>query len=359
MSAISAGFVGAGFMGDVHTRAARANGARLAGLVGSTPERGEAAARRLGVERAYPDLEAMLADPSIDVVHVLSPNALHAEQALAVIESGKNVVCEKPLAIGSAAAAALVEAAEGAGMVNAVPFAYRFHPMVREARSRTHGQRILTVDARYLQDWLADGSDDWRVDPAAGGRSRAFADIGSHLVDMIEFVTGERIIRLVARSSTAFPERGGREVLTEDAVALLLELEGGGIGTALVSQVATGRKNQLAFEVATDGASFAFDQEHPDDLWVGLAEGGLALARDAARLSPDAARLSIVPVGHPLGYLDAFTAFVGDVYAAIAGEVRDGLPTFRDGLRAARLTDAVLASIDRDGWTDTSPEPID
>lgn len=351
---INAAFIGSGFMGDVHTRAARASGARLAGIVGSTPAGGRDAAERLGVERAYTDLDEVLADPSIDVVHVLTPNTLHAEQSARILAAGKHVICEKPLATDVPAATRLVAGAEEAGVVNAVPFAYRFHPMVREARARVADGRVFTVHARYLQDWLAGDTDNWRVDVAAGGSSRAFSDIGSHLVDMIEFVAGRRITRLAASPLIAEPIRGGRTVETEDAVAVLLELQGGGIGTALVSQVSIGRKNQLTFEISTDTTTVAFDQEHPDDLWIGRPDGALTLARDARVLSPDAARLSVVPVGHPLGYLDAFTAFVKDAYSCVRGADIPTLPTFRDGLRAVQLTDAVLASAAGDRWVDTT-----
>jgi predicted dehydrogenase len=351
---IAAAFVGSGFMGEVHTRAARANGARLAGIVASTPERGAEAAGRLGVERAYVSLDDVLDDPAIDVVHVLTPNALHAEQALQVMRAGKHVICEKPLAIDLADARQLVEEAERAGVVNTVPFAYRFHPMVREARARAVGQKMFTVSARYLQDWMAGDTDDWRVDAASGGRSRAFADIGSHLVDMIEFVSGRRITRLAALTTIARNERGGRPVTTEDAAALAIELEQGGIGTVLVSQVAAGRKNQLAFELTTEAETIAFDQERPDTLWLGRLDGSIELPRDPRLLAPDAARLTVVPVGHPMGYLDAFAAFVGDTYRAIRGDVVEGLPTFRDGLRAAQLTDAVLDSAMLEHWVDTA-----
>ncbi|HMJ78779.1 MAG TPA: Gfo/Idh/MocA family oxidoreductase, partial [Iamia sp.] len=130
-----AGIVGTGFMGTVHSRAVRASGGVVAGVVGSSPERGAAAAAALGVE-GYDDLDALLADDSITVVHVCTPNDLHTRIARAVIGSGKHVVCEKPLATTLVDAAALEAAAVEAGVVATVPFVYRFHPMVREARAR-------------------------------------------------------------------------------------------------------------------------------------------------------------------------------------------------------------------------------
>lgn len=347
------GIVGGGFMAEVHSRAIRAARAEVAGIVSSTPERSAAAAERLGAARPYASLDELLADDGIDVVHVTTPNALHAEQAAAVLAAGKDVVCEKPLTTTVADAERLVAAAEG--RTATVPFVYRFHPMVREARSRfASGQagHVLSINASYLQDWLLGSDDDnWRVDSAQGGRSRAFADIGSHLVDLVEFVSGDRVSRVSATKRTVFAERAAHAgITTEDAVAVVVETRSGALGTLLVSQVAPGRKNRLWLEIAGSAESVAFDQEQPETLWVGRRKGSLLIPRDADQLSDDAARLCVVPSGHPQGYQDAFNAFVADTYAAVAGETPDGLPRFTDGLRAVRITDAVIDSAESGTW---------
>jgi len=358
---VGAGFVGGGFMAAVHSRAARAARAELRAASSSTAQRGRAAAELLGIETPYADLAELLADPGVDVVHICSPNATHAEFALAALDAGKHVVCEKPLATTVADAELLAARAAERGLVATVPFVYRYHPMVREARDRVaRGEtgRLLTFTGSYLQDWLLDGADDnWRVDASLGGPSRAFADIGSHLCDLVEFVTGDRIARLVATSRTVFQERAEhRDIDTEDAVALVVETRSGAIGTLTVSQVAPGRKNRLAIELAGARESLGFDQEQPETLWVGRREGDLVLRRDPATLSPAAARLSIVPAGHPMGYQDAFTAFVDDTYALMRGEHRDGVPTFADGLRAVRITEAVLRSAATRSWVEIPEE---
>ena len=352
-SRLRVAIVGGGFMAEVHSRAARAARAELAGIVSSSPERSAAAAERLGIGRAYGSLDEVLSDDTIDVVHVTTPNALHASQAAAVLASGKDVVCEKPLATTVADAEALVAAA--AGRTATVPFVYRFHPLVREARARfasgAAGQ-VLTVNASYLQDWLlASGDDNWRVDSEQGGRSRAFADIGSHLVDLVEFVSGDRVARVSAKKRTVFAARASHSgITTEDAAAVVIETASGAIGTLLVSQVAPGRKNRLWLEIAGSAESVAFDQEQPETLWVGRRSGSLLVPRDADQLSDDAARLCVVPSGHPQGYQDAFNAFVADSYAAVAGEIPDGLPRFEDGLRAVRITDAVIDAAESGAW---------
>lgn len=354
--AVVAGLVGGGFMGEVHARAVRAAGASVAGVASSSPSSAGRASARLAVP-AFASTEQLLADPDIDVVHICTPNTTHAGLALAALESGKHVVCEKPLATTVEDARRIQRVAADSGLTVAVPFVYRFHPMVREAAARVRGGdlgRVHSIQACYLQDWLLEpGDDDWRVDQGLGGPSRAFADIGSHLCDLVEFVAGERIARLSARTRTVLPQRGGQPVLTEDLVALLFETRSGVLGTAMVSQMAAGRKNRLAVEVMGTEASVAFDQEAPDTLWLGQRRESRTVVRDAATLSEDAARLAIVPVGHPMGYQDAFNAFVRDAYAALAGGQPHGLPTAVDGLRAAVLTSAVLSSAAAGGeWVD-------
>ena len=366
---------GAGFIGAVHANAVRAAGGTVAGVLASSPERGPAAAERLGAERAYAGAAELLADGGIDVVHVCTPNHLHAELAEAALAAGLHVVCEKPLATTAADAARLVEAA--GNRVAAVPFAYRYYPTVREARRRVRDGEsgaVHLIHGTYLQDWLLFAEDDnWRVDAALGGASRAFADIGSHWCDLAEFVTGHRITRLVARTKTAVPDRvhdadraafargngtgPARTVSTEDAAVLQFETDGGALGTAVISQVSAGRKNRLWLEVDCAGEALRFKQEDAETLWVGGRETSTLVRKDPGTLSPEAARLATLPAGHPQGYQDCFNLFVADVFAAMAGGTApDGMPVFADGLRAARLTEAVLESSREERWVDVPVE---
>ncbi|MDQ0921801.1 putative dehydrogenase [Pseudarthrobacter sp. W1I19] len=356
-SPLRAGFVGAGFMAEVHSRAARASGAEIAAIASSNPASAARAKDRLGVGQAYASVQDLLRDDTIDVIHVCTPNSTHHALAEAALKAGKHVVCEKPLATNLQDAAELVELADTAGMVATVPFVYRFHPMVREARERiASGQtgQIFTIQGSYLQDWLLSREDDnWRVDAGLGGPSRAFADIGSHLCDLLEFVSGERISRVGALSRTVFSGRANnRDVQTEDLVAAVFTTEGGTVGNLLVSQVAPGRKNRLMIEISGAESTVQFDQEAPETLWLGKRAGSQLLVRDPDALSPEAARLSVLPAGHPQGYQDAFNAFVADTYAAIHGDIREGLPTFRDGLRSAVLTESIIESSKGGEWAD-------
>lgn len=361
--------LGAGMIGGVHLRSARAAGAEVVGVLASAPERSRSAAQRWQVDVAYPDLDAVLGDDSIDVVHVCTPNFLHLAQANGALLAGKHVVCEKPVATSTADARVLADTATASGRVATVPFVYRYHPMVRELRARVAAGDFgpwQLLHGSYLQDWLlTPDSTSWRVDPAAGGPSRAFADIGSHWFDLVEWVAGVRIAEVLAETTTTVAERplaagpsfsrtigtGRAPVTTEDAVGVLGRTTEGVLVSATVSQVSAGRKNRLWLELDGADASGVFDQELPETLWLGYENRTETVARDPSANAPDAVRLSLVPAGHPQGYLECFENFVKDTYAAIRGENPYGLPTVRDGLRSARLVDAVLASADRRTWT--------
>ncbi len=353
-----AGFIGSGFMAEVHSRATRAAGAAPMVIASTSAAAAQSAAARLGIQQAADNLADILATDA-DVIHVCTPNATHYELAAQAIRAGKHVICEKPLATNVADATALVQLAHDAGVVGAVPFVYRYHPMVREARERVANGELgdlLTLDCAYLQDWLLLQTDaNWRATSVEGGASRAFADIGSHMCDLVEFITGERIVALTARTRTVYAERGGQPVANEDIAALLVELQSGAIGTLLVSQMAAGRGNALVVELHGKAASVRFEQEQPETLWWGSREGNRQLVRDPKQNTAAASAYSRVPTGHPMGYQDAFNAFIADAYAAMSGETPDGLPTFADGLRAAQLTEAVLQAAHSKTWVEVAP----
>ncbi|HYH88915.1 MAG TPA: Gfo/Idh/MocA family oxidoreductase [Solirubrobacteraceae bacterium] len=353
-STLRAGIAGSGFIGAVHARSARRAGARITAVAASSPESAQTAARALGAERAFASAAELVEDPDIDVVHICTPNHLHLPLAEAALAAGKHVICEKPLALDAAGARRLVEAAAGTGLQAAVPFVYRYYPTVREARQRVRDEStgdLRLLHGAYLQDWLLRPEDDnWRVDATLGGRSRAFADIGSHWCDLAQFISGHRITRLSARLLTALPGRA-----TEDAAVVLFETDAGALGTVTVSQISAGRKNQLSIELDGADEALAFDQEYPEELWCGRRESATIIRRDPLHLSPDAARFATLPPGHPQGYADCFDSFVADVYDAIACDApSEGLPSFDDGLRAALITDAVLASAASESWVDVA-----
>lgn len=380
---LRAGIAGAGMIARVHADAIRRAGGRIVGVAASSPQRAQAAAGALGAERGFADTRSLVTDEDVEVVHICTPNHLHRPLAELALRAGKHVVCEKPLATSGDDAHALAALARQHDTVTAVPFVYRYHPMAAEARAQARSGAlgaVRLIHGHYLQDWLSQPTDsNWRVDEALGGPSRAFADIGSHWCDMIEWVAGHRITELVAMTATFMGERAAgdahsfadedtssssaaprpaRQVSTEDAAQVLFRTDRGAAGALVVSQVSPGRKNRLWFEVDGAEASVTFDQENPESLLVGHRRVTRVMARDAAILSEEAARLSVLPPGHPMGYFDCFAGFVRDVYAAIRATPAPAgaqtypatYPTFADAARAAALTDAVRASARNRSW---------
>ncbi len=370
--------LGAGMIGTVHRRAALLAGADVVGVMASTPERSRQVAESWRAEQAYASNDEVVAS-DVDVVHICTPNASHVPFAVALMEAGKHVICEKPLGVSLADATHAAEVAARTGMVNTMPFAYRFHPMVREMRARVQSDAFGSVNlmhGTYLQDWLLNPrSTSWRVDPTEGGPSRAFGDIGSHWCDLIEWVSGDRIAELVATTSISIPQRPAAtaasfsavesdapliDVTTEDSALILFRTVNGVAGSAVISQLSAGRKNRLWVEVDGAHQSAVFDQEQPEQLWIGADEATTLLVRDPNQGSPEQRRLATLPAGHAQGYAQCFESFVADSYAAVDayhghGEVPIGLPTFADGARAAAICDAMLTSATSKQW---EPVPV-
>ena len=365
--------LGAGMIGEVHRRAAILAGAQVLGVMASTPERSRDVAEAWGVEQAYGSIDEV-AESKADVVHICTPNASHVPYAVTLMKAGKHVLCEKPLGVSLEDARQASEVARDTGVVNTMPFAYRFHPMGREMRAKVQAQEFGAVNlihGSYLQDWLLNPkSTSWRVDPTAGGPSRAFGDIGSHWCDLVEWVTGDRIARLVATTSITIKQRPAAtaasfsaaesdaplvDVQTEDSALILFRTANNIAGSAVISQLSAGRKNRLWVEVDGMHQSAVFDQEQPEQLWIGTEAGAQVLVRDPNHGSAEQRRLSTLPAGHPQGYAQCFENYVADSYAAVDGhaghgEVPEGLPTFADGARAAQICDAMLRSAASGEW---------
>jgi predicted dehydrogenase len=359
---VRAAIIGTGFIAGVHAQAVRVAGGDVVAVLGSSPASTASGVSAMGARRGVADLTQLVGLPDVDVVHICTPNQTHTDMAEAVLAAGKHVVCEKPLATSVADAQRLTDVALRSGRVASVPFVYRFYASVREARDRIArdvGGPLWLMHGSYLQDWLsAADATNWRMDPALGGASRAFGDIGVHWCDLMEFTTGHRIVRLAARMGTAHPERalgnGGPGTGTEDGAVVMFETDRGAMGSVVVSQSTPGRKNRLWFSFDGPDASYAFDQEVPENLWIGAREQNVVLMRGTELFGQPTSTYSRLPAGHPQGYQDAFNAYVDDVYATVAGEGPEGLPTFADGLRAAVLTQAVVDAAGSQTWVEVA-----
>jgi predicted dehydrogenase len=352
---LRAGIVGAGFMAEVHAKAIRNAGHELTSIASSTKESATKAAEKLNITNVFNSWQELVSSELVDLVHICTPNEFHAEISIAAAQANKHIVCEKPISVSLEEAMAIQDAVTKAQVGFAVPFAYRFYPLVRELKSKiANGEAgsVHLLHGSYLQDWLAQpNSTNWRVSSTSGGSSRAFADVGTHWCDLMEFVTRDRISRLIANTSRAYEERNGVKVQTEDIATILFETVGGASGTLTVSQVSFGRKNQLLLEVDGSKSSFTFNQEQPEVLLVGGIASNQIITRGQESLtSEDARRLSNVPAGHPQGYQDAFNNFISDAYDGFAGKPHPGTPGLSDGVRAAALIDAVLTSASAQAW---------
>jgi predicted dehydrogenase len=356
---LRAGIIGAGVIASVHAKAIRNSGHELSAIASSSLESAEAAATKLNINTVFSSWQELVASPDIDVVHICTPNHLHAEIVIAAAKANKQIVCEKPISVNTAEAIQIEEEVTKSGVGFAVPFAYRFYPIIREMRARVQNGEagpVHLIHGNYLQDWLADpSSSNWRVDSTSGGASRAFADVGTHWCDLMEFVTGDRISRLIANTSKAYQTRNGQPVQTEDIATILFETTGGASGTVTVSQVSLGRKNQLLLEVDGSNASYTFNQEQPDSLFIGGKNSNQIIMRGNDTLpSIDGKRLSHLPSGHPQGYQDAFNDFIAESYKSFQGDQVEGVPGLPDGLRSAALIEAVLISAETKSWVSVS-----
>ena len=371
---LKAAVVGTGFIGMAHVDAIRRLGVEVVGVAGLPGDVAAAAA----YAPAYESFDALLADPRVDIVHVATPNQFHYPQVKQALAAGKHVVCEKPLAVTSAQSAELVELAERSGRVHCANFNIRFYPLLQEARERIRlGElgEIWNVHGGYLQDWLAlPGDWNWRLEGEQGGALRAVADIGSHWLDLVQFLTGRRIVEVFADLATVIPvrrrpagevqtfsvagevERVDVAVTSEDIAHLLVHFEGGTRGSCVVSQVSFGRKNSLRVEVdGSRGAAF-WDGERNEELWLGRRDrGNELLQRNPALLHPAAAARTRLPAGHGEGFADTFRELYRAVYADVARggpSAQPDYPTFRDGHVANVLCDAIAASARERSWVE-------
>lgn len=378
MAKIAVGVIGTGFIGPAHIEALRrlAN-VEVVGLADVDEGTARAKAETLGVASAYGDYRRLLAREDVQAVHICTPNHLHFEMSREALNAGKHVVCEKPLAVEESEAAELASLAAKKGLVNAVHFNVRYYPLMRQVKmmvERGEIGEIFSVHGSYLQDWLYYPTDyNWRLEPKLSGRSRAVADIGSHWMDLVEYVSGRRIAEVFADFATFHKTRkkplkpvetyAGKiltpedyvdiPIDTEDYATVLLRFGGGAHGALTVSQVSAGRKNRISFEMDGSKKAVAWNSEAPNSIWLGRRDGNNeVMMKDPSLVYPEVRSLISFPGGHNEAFPDTSKQMFREIYNHIAAGARGApaFPTFQDGLRELTLCERILKSKDTGAW---------
>ncbi|OGS21430.1 MAG: dehydrogenase [Elusimicrobia bacterium RIFOXYA2_FULL_40_6] len=382
MRKLRAGIIGVGFIGQAHVEALRRLGnVEIVAVSEANKELAQQKAQQFGIPKAYENYQDLINDKDVDVVHNCTPNNVHYKINVEIINAGKHIISEKPLAIKSEESKALVELAEKKNVVNAVCFNYRFYPLNQhshfEIKNNALG-KINIVLGQYLQDWLFFDTDyNWRLEPAISGPSRAIADIGSHWCDLIQFLTGKEILSVCADLQTVHAQRkkpkkavetfANKElkpedyesvnINTEDYGSVLVRMEDNVKGVFTVSQVSAGRKNHIYYQIDGNKKSVSWNHEDCDKLWIGHREtANELLIRDASLLNKDAKRFAHYPGGHPEGYPDCIKNLFNEVYQFILTgkdpkKDEKTFPTFKDGHRAVAICEAILESNKAEKWT--------
>jgi predicted dehydrogenase len=380
MNKIKVGVVGTGFIGPAHIEALRRlPNVEVAALCEVNIDLARQKAEQLGIERPYV-FEDLLRQEDISSIHICTPNFLHYSQAKAALEAGKHVICEKPLAKDLKEAEELVALAARTGLVNAVHFNLRYYPLARQMKTmREKGElgEVYSVIGSYLQDWLFYETDyNWRLEPDKSGDSRAIADIGSHLMDILEYITGLKTVAVMADFNTIHKTRkkplkpvetySGKmlqpedyadvPINTEDHANVLLRFSNGNRGVITVSQVSAGRKNQMKLEIAGSKKTFAWNSEAPNEMWIGNRDGyNENLMRDPALVHAEARSVISFPGGHNEGFPDTSKQMFKEVYAAVAAGKQPSTPaypTFADGYRELLICERILESNRKQGWVE-------
>jgi predicted dehydrogenase len=376
MQPLRLGMVGGGegaFIGAVHRMAAALDGdwRLVAGAFSTDAGRNARTGEQLGLasQRVYANFDAMIAgerarpaDERIDAVAIVTPNHLHAPMAIAALDAGFHVFCEKPMAMSVAEAQAIAAAAKASGRHFALAFTYSGYPLIEEARARVaRGDfgKIRLVQAEYLQGWLSQPIDtegnkqaEWRTDPARAGMGGCLGDIGTHALQLAEHVSGLQVESVSAELTTHV---SGRRL--DDDVSALLRFEGGARGTLKASQVAAGEENGLKLRVHGERGGLEWAQMEPNTLTLRWLDRPAEILRAGGPgLQDGAVQLLRTPSGHPEGYIEAFANLYRGFASAIRGGDERWFPGVSDGLRTMRFIEAVITNARSDQkWTMIDP----
>lgn len=364
MKTFKAAVIGVGFIGVAHVEALRRiPGVEVVAIVDrfGVKEKAES----LGVPYGFEDYKEMFEVVKPDCVHVCTPNSTHREIALYAFERGCAVICEKPMTTDAEEAEIMVEAAKKSGMVNAINLHNRYYPMPHHLRNIIKDGElgdIFSIQGGYLQDWLALESDfSWKVQQKFVGKTRMVADLGTHWIDLSEYVTGHKVTEVFGEFKTVYPTRknvtkdGAEDVPvdTEDMANIMLRYDNGAVGSATVSSVFAGKKNQTVLQVAGSKASAEWDTDRNiGDLRIGYRnEANRILTKDPSLVHPDTKPICSYPGGHVEGFPDAFKQNFTAIYNKIRGiEPANPFATFEDGAHLMKVCDAIYESAHEGRW---------
>ena len=324
MKQLNIGVVGLGFIGMQHVEAIRrVPNTNIVALCGADDEATKNAAKRLGIKLVSLD-EMLDKSTGIDVIHNCTPNSLHYEINEKVLKADIHLYCEKPFTVHSHESEKIVAIASEKNLKIGVNFNYRHNAMVEEMKERVANKAIGKphfIMAEYLQDWLLFETDfNWRVDRAFGGETRAVADIGSHCFDTIQYILGEKIVKVNATMRTLHKTRKTFEgkdfpVDTDDSAIINVIFESGLEALVRVSQISSGKKNDFSILIEATEQALQWHQEKPDRLWIGNRDcGNMEIFADAKYLTGRAQEKINLPNGHPVGWADALANAVHSFY---------------------------------------------
>jgi len=379
MKKFKVGLIGTGYIGVVHLEILRRMvEAEVVAVADPQEALARRAAERLGIPKVYAKGEDLIDDPGIEVVHNCAPNNVHFELNKRAILAGKDVLSEKPLSLTAAESAELVRLAEQHGTTTAIDFCYRYYPVVQEAAARVRRGDLGEVRAfvgHFLQDWLFYDTDySWRLDPAVAGRANVIADLGSHWCDLVQFITGQKIVEVMSELHTCLPKRKKPKtgplsfstqkdvpydevgIKLDDYAAMFLRLENGARGNFTTCQVCAGRKVDIELQIFGSKESYAWSHVHPNALWIGRRDRGNEVFYESSQLQAEGTRkYAALPTGHPMGYHDAVYNLFRDYYGALAAK-REGQPwasrppDFETGHEEMRIIEAAIESSRQGRW---------
>ncbi len=370
------GIIGIGFIGAVHIEQLRRLGnVDVVALTDTVDAQKKADA--LCVPKGYEDYREMIDKENLDCIHICTPNSTHYEIACYAMDKGVNVLCEKPMAVSTEEAEKLLAYAREKKLIHAMNFNCRFYPLAYQMREMIRNGElgdVFTIHGSYNQDWLFYDTDyNWRLEPELSGRSRAFADIGSHWIDLVQFITGLKVTEVLADFETFHkirkkpmkpietysgmllkPEDYAEvPIHTEDYAAVLFHFDNGAHACCNITQVFAGRKNQMLVSIAGSKCSLHWDSELSNEVWIGRRDRDNGqMVKDPSILSPKTRGVVSYPGGHVEGFPDSFKQNFKQIYKAIELGDASGLDfaTFEDGLKEVNLCDKIIQSAKERRW---------